>query len=100
MNIYPTKKDKELITGISLLNGEKEVTAFLRDILTPTEIEEFSKRFQIAKLLWTTQLSYLEIAQKENTSTTTVTRVSHWLYKEKWRGYLVILERMFGKSAR
>lgn len=100
MPTYPTKQDKELIQAISELKGEKEVTGFLRDILTPAEIEEFSRRFQIAKLLWTTTLSYVDIAQKIGTSTTTVTRVSQWLYKEPWHGYAAVLQRIYGQSKR
>lgn len=100
MSKYPTKQDKELIQAISKLEGEKEVAGFLRDILTPAEIEEFSRRFQIAKLLWTTDLSYLAIAEKVGTSTTTVTRVSHWLYKESWQGYAAVLQRIYGDSQR
>lgn len=56
MPTYPTRSDHELIQAISCLKGEKEITGFLRDLLTPAEIEEFSRRFQIAKLLWTTLL--------------------------------------------
>ena len=100
MQTYPTKKDKELVKGISKLESEKETTSFLRDLLTPTEIEEFSRRFQIAKLLWTTEKSYVDIADQVGTSTTTVTRVSHWLYKEPWQGYGVVLGRLYGKSKR
>ncbi len=97
---YPTKSDKELIAAISTLCGPKEVTGFLRDLLTPAEIEEFSRRFHIAKLLWSTKLSYLEIAEKVGTSTTTVTRVAQWLYKESWHGYSIILQRLYGDSKR
>ena len=100
MQTFPTKQNKELITAFSQLNGEKEVTGFLRDLLTPAEIEEFSRRFQIAKLLWTTKLSYVEIAKKIGTSTTTVTRVGQWLYKESWRGYNTVLQRIYGNSKR
>jgi TrpR-related protein YerC/YecD len=97
---FPTKQDKELIQAIAQLKGEKEITGFLRDLLTPAEIEEFSRRFQIAKLLWTTSLSYIDIAQKIGTSTTTVTRVSQWLYKESWHGYTSVLQRIYGSSKR
>lgn len=100
MKLYPTKQDRELIQAISQLKGEKEITGFLRDLLTSAEIEESSKRFQIAKLLWTTNLSYLEIAKKVGTSTTTVTRVSQWLNKEPWRGYSSVLQRIYGNSQR
>jgi len=100
MPTYPTKQDKELIEAISCLKGEKEITGFLRDLLTSVEIEEFSRRFQIAKLLWSTKLPYIEIAEKVGTSTTTVTRVGQWLYKESWRGYSNVLQRIHGKSQR
>jgi TrpR-related protein YerC/YecD len=100
MQTYPTKQDKELIKGFSQLSNEKEITGFLRDLLTPAEIEEFSRRFQIAKLLWTTNKSYADIADFVSTSTTTVTRVAHWLYKEPHQGYANVLKRMYGKSKR
>lgn len=100
MQTYPTKQNKELIKGFSKLKSEKEIVNFLRDLLTSAEIEEFSKRFQIAKLLWTTNNSYADIANQIKTSTTTVTRVSHWLYKESCQGYAAVLERMFRKSKR
>jgi len=100
MHTYPTKQDRELIKGFSQLKNEKEITGFLRDLLTPAEIEEFSRRFQIAKLLWTSTKSYAEIAEQVGTSTTTVTRVSHWLYKESAQGYATVLERFFGQSKR
>lgn len=97
---YPTKTDLELIKAFSSLKNEKEMAALWRDLLTVAEIEEFSRRFQIAKLLWTTTKSYLEIAEKVQTSTTTVTRVANWLYKEKQHGYATALSRMFGQSKR
>jgi len=100
MQKYPDKQTKELIEAIKKLRNEKEVTSFLRDLLTPSEVAEFSSRFQIAKLLWTTTLSYADIAEKIGTSTTTVTRVSHWLFKEPWQGYAGILSKTYGKSSR
>lgn len=100
MQTYPTKTDKQLIKAFSKLKNDREITGFLRDLLTQAEIEEFSRRFEIAKLLWTTTQSYAEIADAVSTSTTTVTRVSHWLYKESYQGYATVLDRMYGKSKR
>lgn len=97
---YPSAADKELVAAFATLKSEKEITGFLRDLLTPSEIEEFSRRFQIAKLLWTTNKSYIEIAEKVGTSTTTVTRVAQWLYKENWKGYRSVLQRKHGDSKR
>jgi len=100
MSQYPNKDEKELIAAFSALEDEKQITGFLRDILTAAEIEEFAKRFQIAKLLWTTNLPYVEIAAKVKTSTTTVTRVYQWLYKEPWQGYMRVLKKIYGDSSR
>ena len=97
---YPDKLARQLITGLSLLTNETEIGQFLRDLLTPAEIQEFSNRFQIAKLLWSTNLSYVVIAQRVKTSTTTVTRVAQWLFKEKQGGYRAVLERMLGPAKR
>ncbi len=100
MQKYPTKQNKEFIEGLSKLKNQEEIAKFLRDVLTLAEVDEFSSRFLVAKLLWTTNSSYIEIAKKVNTSTTTITRVSHWLYKEPYQGYALVLERMYGKSKR
>ena len=100
MQKYPSKEDKQLINAFYNLRSKNEISNFLRDLLTPAEIDEFSKRFQIAILLWTTNKSYAEIADQVETSTTTVTRVSNWLYKESYQGYACILKRIYGKSNR
>lgn len=89
---------KDLIKAISNLENEKEVENFLNDLLTPAEMDELSTRFQIAKLLWTTDMPYLEIANKLKTSTTTVTRVARFLHKEPNKGYKKILKRVFPQS--
>jgi len=90
---YPDKKDRKLIKAFSLLKSETEIQNFLRDLLTISEIKEASNRFQIATLLWKRELSYESIARKAETSTTTVTRVAHWLFKEGLNGYQTVLKR-------
>lgn len=91
---YTPKTDREklLIKVLTSLKTEEEVAALLRDMLTPAEIEEFANRITIVKLL-EEGLPYLEIAQKVGTSTTTVTRVAHWLYNG-CGGYQSILKRL------
>ena len=74
------EKEKALIRVFLKLKTEQEVANFLRDLLTPPEIEEFSNRLEIAKLLLTRK-SYLKIAKETGTSTTTVTRVAQWLFR-------------------
>lgn len=72
-------REKILVRVLLSLKTEEEMGALLRDMLTLAEIEEFANRITIVQLL-SEGLPYLEIAKKVGTSTTTVTRVAHWLY--------------------
>jgi TrpR-related protein YerC/YecD len=74
-----TDKEKKLIKAFLLLDSETDMANFLRDLMTLSEIEEFANRLEIARLL-TKDLSYQKIAKETGVSTTTVTRVAHWLY--------------------
>lgn len=71
---------KLLARSFSSFNNEKDMANFLRDLMTLAEIQEFENRLKIAKLLLKKNKSYLEIAKEIGTSTTTVTRVAHWLF--------------------
>ncbi len=73
-------KEKMLTNAFLKLQTEKETANFLRDLLTLSEIEEFANRLEMAKLLargW----SYKRVAKELKVSTTTVTRVAHWLFR-------------------
>ena len=94
----PDKHDKQLIKAFSLLKTDKEIEVFLRDLLTISEIKEFSNRLRIARLLWEGKKSYLQIAKECKTSTTTVTRVNEWLNKRGLNGYQTIIRRLSKKS--
>jgi len=91
---YKPRSDREklLVKILTSLKTESETIALLRDMLTLAEIEEFANRITIAKLL-TEGLPYLEIAKKVGTSTTTVTRVAHWL-NNGCGGYLSVLNKL------
>ena len=86
------KKEKRLVKALSLLNNEKEAAALIRDMLTRAEIEEFANRLEVAILL-KKGMPYLEIAEKTGVSTTTVTRVAHWLFKG-CGGYQDVLKKL------
>ena len=73
-------KEKRLIEAFTKLKNDKDTAAFLRDLMTLPEIEEFANRLEIARLLLEDR-SYIEIADKTGVSTTTVTRVAHWLFR-------------------
>ena len=86
------KREQLLMKALTSLKTEDEVAALLRDMLTRAEIEEFANRITIVKLL-DEGLPYLEIAKIVGTSTTTVTRVAHWLYNG-CGGYQAVLKKL------
>lgn len=88
-----TPEEKMLIKALAHAKNEEEVANFLRDLLTPNEISELANRVRIASLLLQKEHSYLDIAQLAQTSTTTVTRVAHWLFKG-CGGYYTLLKRV------
>jgi len=95
---YKPRNKKEISLARAFLNlkTEREVTDFLRDLLTLPEIEEFANRLEIARLL-TRGLSYKKIAEQTGVSTTTVTRVAHWLFKG-CGGYYKALKKLKKKT--
>lgn len=93
---YPTAEMKELFHAITTLKDEKEATNFFRDLLTVAEIKEFANRWQMVKMLYEHK-PYIEIAEKLKTSTTTVTRVAHWL-NNGMGGYKAVADRLFLKK--
>ena len=94
-NPYKAKnsEEKALAEAFAKVQTTQESLNLLRDLLTPKELEEFGRRFEIAKLLETTDMSYEAIAKKMKTSTTTVTRVALWLNNGSG-GYKKALERL------
>ena len=90
----PTWKNKEtanLFNAILKLKNVKETEAFFRDLLTLKEIDEISRRWQ-AVLLLDKGLPYREIAERTGHSTTTVSRIAHWLHNGEG-GYGLMVER-------
>lgn len=70
----------------------KEAEQFFRDLLTLQEINEISRRWQ-AVLLLDKGLSYREITKTTGHSTTTVSRIAHWLNFGEG-GYRLMLKRI------
>src|SRR3989338_1422323 len=73
------------------LRDEKECAAFLRDLCTVSEIEAMSERFAVAKLI-SADMPYRDISAQTGVSTTTITRVAHWL-RHGMGGYTSVLNR-------
>lgn len=89
---YPNKNHRRLLEAILKLENIKEASCFFRDLLTIKELDDFSQRWLIARLL-NQGLTYSEVAKKTKTSTTTVSRVAHWLHHGRG-GYKLILKRI------
>ena len=82
----------ELFGAIASLESPEEVEIFCRDLCTLAELEAMAHRWEVARLL-EQGLPYLEISQRTGASTTTVTRVAHWL-RHGEGGYRLALDRL------
>lgn len=83
-----------LFRAILKLETRDEVAKFFRDLFTLEELEEMSTRFKIARILSEENPpSYAEIAKTYHVSTTTVTRVAHWLNNGSG-GYQMLIDRL------
>src|SRR3954447_11561077 len=93
---WETKEMRELFDAILSLKNRPEAEAFFRDLCTISELEAMAHRWQVARLggagLVERALPYLEIAERTGASTTTVTRVAHWL-RHGEGGYRLALDR-------
>ena len=83
--------EEKLCEAILSIKTKEECKKFLYDLCTPTEIEEISSRWLIARLL-NTKKSYREISSETGISTTTIGRVARFI-KYGNNGYKTILER-------
>jgi TrpR-related protein YerC/YecD len=88
---WATKPMRGLFDAVQALQTRTEVEAFLRDLCTLSELEAMAHRWEVAQLL-DQGLPYLEVAARTHASTTTVTRVSHWL-RHGEGGYRLALDR-------
>jgi TrpR-related protein YerC/YecD len=86
-----TDETRDLLQAIVSLRSVGEAERFLRDLCTLSELEALSHRWQAAQLL-DRGLPYLEVSRLTGASTTTVTRVAHWL-RHGEGGYRLVLDR-------
>jgi TrpR-related protein YerC/YecD len=88
----------DLLEALLALRTPDELHRFLRDLCTRAELEALVHRWQIVQLL-DDGLPYLDVADKAQASTATVTRVAQWL-RHGTGGYQLALERTKRKRAR
>lgn len=93
---WDTKNNQQLIEAILCLKTKGEAQRFLRDLMTETEIQEFAKRLEAAKLL-SESVPYTQIVEQTGLSSTTIARVSKWLNRNQG-GYKTILSRIHHHS--
>ena len=82
---------QDVFEAIVSLKTRAEAERFFRDLCTLSELEAMAHRWQVARLV-EQGLPYLEIAERTGASTTTVTRVAHWL-RHGEGGYRSALDR-------
>jgi TrpR-related protein YerC/YecD len=91
MRKVASKDVDALYRAVLTLRTVSEARRFFRDLLTPTEIEEFAERWKTARML-ADGVPYTQIVEKTGISSTTVARVSRWL-KKGTGGYRLALRR-------
>jgi TrpR-related protein YerC/YecD len=69
---------KSLSAAMQSCKTDEEMANFLRDIATLSELQAMGERLEVAKLL-AQGMSYRKVAAQTGASTTTVTRVAHFL---------------------
>lgn len=82
----------ELFEALTQLQTSDEFAGFFRDLCTRSELEAMAERWEVARLV-DRGISYREISRITGASTTTVTRIAHWL-KHGEGGYRLLLDRI------
>lgn len=67
-----------LTAALRSCRNDEDMQNFLRDVATLSELQALSERLEVARLLGK-GMSYRQISKETGASTTTVTRVAHFL---------------------
>lgn len=86
------KEVQSLYKTILKLNDADECSRFFRDLLTLEEIQEFSRRWEVAKML-TKNIPFSEIEKETGMSSVTISRINYWLHHGQG-GYKLMLRRL------
>ena len=95
---WRTSETTDLFETILALQTPEEAERFFRDLCTIGELEAMTHRWHAARLI-DEGLPYHEVARQTGASTTTVTRVAHWL-RHGEDGYRQALDRRSRRLAR
>lgn len=86
--------EESLCQAFLKIETEDELLRFLRDLLTPKELNSVIERWKVCQLLVRGDLSYREIHALTSASLTTIGRVSRFINEEDNDGYRLVLSRM------
>ncbi len=89
---WASSEIEDLLQTVLALTSLDEAERFFRDLCTLSELEAMAHRWQVAKLV-DQGLPYHEVSRRTGASTTTVTRVAHWL-RHGEDGYRLALDRL------
>lgn len=92
MSKWNNKETEALAKAVLALKTVDEARKFLRDLLTESELIEFGKRWQVAKML-ENKISYSKIEKITGLSSTTIARISQWL-NSGMGGYKLLISRL------
>lgn len=95
---WRTSETDDLLEAILALQTLDEAERFFRDLCTLAELQALTHRWHAARLV-DEGLPYHEVAKATGASTTTVTRVAHWL-RHGQDGYRLVLDRRKRRLAR
>lgn len=87
----PTDHSTALFETILKLETREECEKFFRDLMTISELEAISERWEVVQLV-DQGIPYRKISEQTGASTATITRIAHWL-KHGMGGYRLMLER-------
>lgn len=82
-----------LFQAILSLKSVKECENFFRDLMTLSELQAVTERYQVARMLYKGDKSYRQINEETGVSTATITRIKHWM-NNGMGGYLAVLKRL------
>lgn len=92
MTQWRTPKLKRLAKALLSMRTEEEILSFLRDVATLEELDELANRWDVVLRL-NNEENYRNIAANTGVSTTTITRIAHWL-RHGEGGYRTALKRL------
>lgn len=87
-----TEDVRALLQAIRTLKTQEQTKRFFRDLLTQAELEEFARRWKVARLL-DEGVTYASIEQRTGMSSTTIARIAKWL-NEGMGGYHHVLHTL------